>query len=177
MFKVEGSELLERLLLLRTRMGAVRANHPPSTPNSPGHTPSTIPTTPGARERPRPSQTVTTAGVWSKTVDFLKNRTPLTMDGERPRVDSVASAVLETYSRLGTKGKPKRRNNGAKEWTVLAGFCLCYKGEEEQWDVRCIALGWVGCCLLKGESELTTRSRGQKDGSQGFTAFQASCAW
>jgi len=38
--------------------------------------------------------------------------------------DRIAQACLDTYDKLGPKGKPRLRQDGVREWSVLAGFVL-----------------------------------------------------
>ncbi|SCV69433.1 BQ2448_2453 [Microbotryum intermedium] len=58
--------------------------------------------------------------------------------------ENIARAVLDTYHALPPKGKPRTRTNGAREWTVLAGFCLYPSSERERYDLsqyRCVSIG------------------------------------
>lgn len=58
----------------------------------------------------------------------------------------VAREVLRAYAALPVRGKPRRRDNGVNEWTVLAGICLVQDGEEGP-RVQCVALGYVAIDL------------------------------
>jgi tRNA-specific adenosine deaminase 1 len=57
--------------------------------------------------------------------------------------ESIAATVLAAYASLPPRGKPRSRDNGAEEWTILAGFCLYTRtgDDEEGWKVECVSLG------------------------------------
>ncbi|SGY77205.1 BQ5605_C005g03579 [Microbotryum silenes-dioicae] len=58
--------------------------------------------------------------------------------------ENIARVVLDTYHALPPKGKPRTRTNGAREWTVLAGFCLYPSEQGERSDLsryRCVSIG------------------------------------
>ncbi|GAA6039898.1 hypothetical protein JCM8097_006789 [Rhodosporidiobolus ruineniae] len=58
--------------------------------------------------------------------------------------DALAHSALATYTSLPPKGKPSRRSNGQREWTILAAF-LVFRSTgttcDEGFDVRCVSLG------------------------------------
>lgn len=49
--------------------------------------------------------------------------------------DRIAQACYDTYASLGPKGKPRLRKDGAREWSVLAGFVLLAGDGQEQVEV------------------------------------------
>lgn len=91
----------------------------------------------------------------SSKVDVELDQLQTEMDQLPPDLASlVAREVLACYESLPSNGKPRMRSNGAVEWTVLAGFCLCQRREpqqDEQHIVRCISLGWVRNIHSRGE--------------------------
>ena len=58
-----------------------------------------------------------------------------------PPAHLVSGSVLTAYGVLPARGKPRRRPNGAPEWTVLAGFSICSLSSEGHWTAECVALG------------------------------------
>lgn len=58
-----------------------------------------------------------------------------------PSTESIVSEVFKAYNSLPKNGKPRLRDSGAFEWTILAGFCLCTPLSSEDWKVECVSLG------------------------------------
>ncbi|PRP85233.1 hypothetical protein PROFUN_07003 [Planoprotostelium fungivorum] len=65
-------------------------------------------------------------------------------------MDKMAEMTIQLYERLAPKGKPT-----AREWTVLASFCLLQKIEENWTPVKILSMGTGNRCL--SESQLNKR--------------------
>lgn len=65
----------------------------------------------------------------------------MTKDSTLPSTDLIVSTVFKAYNSLPKNGKPRLRDSGAFEWTILAGFCLCTPLSSNEWQVECVSLG------------------------------------
>ena len=59
---------------------------------------------------------------------------------EQAEHEAVAQAALAKYASLPRRGKPKRRDNQVREWTVMAALCLV-KGTSPKRQVHCVSIG------------------------------------
>ncbi|GAA5982129.1 hypothetical protein JCM10908_004752 [Rhodotorula pacifica] len=60
--------------------------------------------------------------------------------GDAAEYEAVAQAALAKYASLPRRGKPKRRDNGMPEWTVMAAICLV-TGAGNGRQVHCVSIG------------------------------------
>lgn len=66
--------------------------------------------------------------------------TTATTPAEQAEHEAVAQAALAKYASLPRRGKPKRRDNQVREWTVMAAVCLV-KGAGPSRQVHCVSIG------------------------------------
>lgn len=59
---------------------------------------------------------------------------------EQAEHEAVALAALDKYAFLPRRGKPKRRDNQVREWTVMAAAVLV-KGAGPSRQVHCVSIG------------------------------------
>lgn len=62
------------------------------------------------------------------------------MPAEQTEQDAVAQAAQAKYATLPRRGKPKRRDNRVREWTVMAAVCLV-TGAGADRRVHCVSIG------------------------------------
>lgn len=63
-----------------------------------------------------------------------------TIPAEQAEHEAVAQAALAKYASLPRRGKPKRRDNQVREWTVMAAVCLV-RGAGPSRQVHCVSIG------------------------------------
>ncbi|GAA5880957.1 hypothetical protein JCM3774_001486 [Rhodotorula dairenensis] len=62
------------------------------------------------------------------------------LPAEQTEQDAVARAAQAKYASLPRRGKPKRRDNRVREWTVMAAVCLV-SGSGADRHVHCVSIG------------------------------------
>ncbi|WVQ94907.1 hypothetical protein IAU59_001993 [Kwoniella sp. CBS 9459] len=68
--------------------------------------------------------------------------------------DEVARSSIALYDKLPTHGKPVIRNNGVKEWTILATICLVQRGHASGSNSN-FNTNTVGCVVAEGDDGAT----------------------
>lgn len=98
-----------------------------------------------------------------------------TTPAEEAEHEAVAQAALAKYASLPRRGKPKRRDNQVREWTVMAAVCLV-KGAGPSRQVHCVSIGRVGYRTQTTAAASLIFFRARQNRSEGAAALEIASA-
>lgn len=94
---------------------------------------------------------------------------------EQAEHEAVAQAALDKYASLPRRGKPKRRDNQVREWTVMAAVCLV-KSVGPSRRVHCVSIGCVESTSVNNRNDRVDVRRALQNRFEGPAALEIASA-